>query len=212
MTDFEQTYTSKLALFQKPYTKTSVEDIQYIDFLPTSTISQGSVIEFRIPGTSSEYVDLKRCRLKLKARIIKSDGSPIGADDDVGLVNLSLASIFRQVDVQIQEKLLSSDINICYLYKSMMDVLLKYGFDLKEGLLQSELYYKDIGVMDAVPPGNNSGLVQRTAFTANGNEVTLEGPIHSDVFQQDRPILNGVKIVLKFHPSSDKFSLITREY
>ena len=209
MSDTEQTYTSKLALFQKPYIETSVEDIQYIDFLPTSTISQGSVIEFRIPGTSSEYIDLKRCRLKVKLRIINSDGTPIGVDNNVGLVNLSLASIFRQVDVQMQEKLVSSDINICYPYKSMMDVLLKYGFDLKEGLLQSELYYKDTSVMDAVPPGNNSGLMTRTAFTASGNEVTLEGPIHTDVFQQDRPILNGVKIVLKFHPSSDKFSLMT---
>ena len=91
----------------------------------------------------------------------------------------------------------------------MKDVLLKYGFDLKEGLLQSELYYKDSGVMDAVPPGNNSGLAQRTAFTASGNEVTLEGPVHSDVFQQDHPLLNGVKIVLKFYPSSNKFSLMT---
>ena len=209
MLDSEQTYTSKLALFQKPYIETSVEDIQYIDFLPTSTISQGSVIEFRIPGTSSEYIDLKRWRQKLKLRIINSDGTPIGMDNNVGLVNLSLASIFRQVNAQMQEKLVSSDINICYPYKSMMDVLLKYGFDLKEGLLQSELYYKDTGVMDAVPPGNNSGLMSRTAFTANGNEVTLEGPIHTDVFQQDRPILNGVKIVLKFHPRSDKFSLMT---
>ena len=171
MSDSEQTYTSKLALFQKPYIETSVEDIQYIDFLPTSTISQGSVIEFRIPGTSSEYIDLKRCRLKLKLRIINSDGTSIGMDNHVGLVNLSLASIFRQVDVQMQEKLVSSDINICYPYKSMMDVLLKYGFDLKEGLLQSELYYKDTGVMDAVPPGNNSGLMTRTAFTSNGGHL-----------------------------------------
>ena len=46
--DSEQTYSSKLALFQKPYTETSVEEVQYIDFLPTSTISDGSVIEFRI--------------------------------------------------------------------------------------------------------------------------------------------------------------------
>ena len=205
----EETYTSKLALFQKPYVESSVDEVQYIVFLPTSTISDGSVIEFRIPGTSSEYVDLQRCRLKVKLRIVDNQGTPIIAEDQVGLVNLSLSSIFRQVDVQMQEKLVSSEINICYPYKAIIDVLLKYGFDVKEGLLQSELYYKDTGVMDAVPPGNNSGLAVRTSYTANGNEVTLEGPIHTDLFQQDRLILNGMKIVLKFHPSSNKFALMT---
>ena len=207
--DSEDTYTSKLALFQKPYIESSVEEMQYIKFLPTSTISDGSVIEFRIPGTSSEYVDLQCCRLKLKLRIMDNQGTPIVAEDQVGLVNLSLSSISRQVDVQMQEKLVSSEINICYPFKTIIDMLLKYGFDVKEGLLQSELYYKDTAVMDAVQPGNNSGLAARTAYTANGNKVNLEGPIHTDLFQQDRLILNGVKIVLKFHPSSNKFPLMT---
>ena len=207
--DTEQTYSSKLALFQKPYIESSVEEVQYINFLPTSTISDGSVIEFRIPGTSAEYIDLKRSRLKVKAKIVKGDDTPIGQDSNVGLVNLSLASLFRQVNVQMQDKLVSSEINICYPYKAMMDVLLRYGFDVKEGPLQSELYYKDTGTMDAVPPGNNSGLMSRVAYTATGNEVTLEGPVHTDMFQQDRLILNGVKIVTKFHPSSRKFTLMT---
>ena len=173
----EQTYLSKLALFQKPYIESSIEEVQYIDFPPTSTISDGSVIKFRILGTSTEYIDLKRSRLKLKAKIVKSDDTPIGQDSNVGLVNLSLASLFQQVDVQMQDKLVSSEINICYPYKAMMDVLLRCGFDMKEGPLQSELCYKYTGNMDAVPPGNNSGLMSRVAYTANGNEVTLEGPV-----------------------------------
>ena len=74
-----------------------MDEVQYIEFLPT--ISDGSVIEFRIPGTSSEYVDLQRCRLKVKLRIVDNLGMPIIAEDKVGLVNLSLSSIFRQVDV-----------------------------------------------------------------------------------------------------------------
>ena len=91
----------------------------------------------------------------------------------------------------------------------MMDVLLRYGFDVKDSPLQSELYNKYTGNMDAVPPGNNSGLMSRIAYTTNGNEVTLEGPVHTDMFQQDRLILNGVKIVTKFHPSNRKFTLMT---
>ena len=142
------------------------------------------MIEFRIPGNNAEYIDLSHSKLKVKARIVKSDGSPIKAENHVALVNLSLSSIFRQVDVQMQEKLVGSGTNICYPYKAMLDTLLKYNHDVKEGPLQSELYYKDVGVMDATPPGNNSGLMSSDQYTAAGNEVTLEGPVHSDVFQQ----------------------------
>ena len=207
--DAEQTYSSRLALFQKPRIESSVEEVQYINFGPRNGISEGSIIEFVIPGTSAEYIDLKRTRLKVKARIVMSDGTPIKPDNQVGLVNLSLSSLFRQVDVLLQDKIVSSEINICYPYKALIDVLLHYGFDLKEGELQSELYYKDSGNMDAVPPGNNPGLMKQVKYTQNSTEVTLEGPVHTDMFQQDRLIINGVKIVTKFHPFSKKFSLMT---
>ena len=62
-------------------------------------------------------------------------------------------------------------------------------------------------ICDSVPPGNNSGLLSCVPYRASGNELTLEGPIHTDLFQQDHLILNGVKIVTEFHPSSRKFSL-----
>ena len=211
MVDTKETYSSKLALFQPPAVETTVEQVQYIEFLPSSTISKGSVIEFRIPGTSAEYIDLSRSKLKVKVRIVKSDGNPIKAENQVALVNLSLSSIFRQVDVQMQEKLVGSGTNICYPYKAMLDTLLKYNHDVKEGPLQSELYYKDVGVMDATPPGGNSGLMSRYQYTEAGNEVTLEGPVHTDIFQQERLILNGVKIVVSFHPVDNKFALMSSD-
>ena len=147
--------------------------------------------------------------LKVKARIVMSDGTPIKPDNQIGLVNLSLSSLFRQVDVLLQDKIVSSEINICYPYKALIDVLLHYGFDLKEGELQSELYYKDSGNMDAVTPDNNPELMERAKYTQNSTEVMLEGPVYTDMFQQDRLIINGVKIVTKFHPISKKFSLMT---
>ena len=211
MVDTKETYSSKLALFQPPAVETTVEQVQYIEFLPSSTISKGSVIEFRIPGTSAEYIDLSRSKLKVKARIVKSDGNPIKAENQVALVNLSLSSIFRQVDVQMQEKLVGSGTNICYPYKAMLDTLLKYNHDVKEGPLQSELYYKDVGVMDATTAGGNSGLMSRYQYTEAGNEVTLEGPVHTDIFQQERLILNGVKIVVSFHPVDNKFALMNSD-
>ena len=59
---------------------------------------------------------------------------------------------------------------------------MKGGFNVKEGLLQSELCYKDTGVMDAIPPGNNSRLAAKMACMANRNKLALEVLIHTDLF------------------------------
>jgi hypothetical protein len=58
------------------------------------------------------------------------------------------------------------------------------------------------------PDSGNEGLTERASFTNQGEYVTLEGPLHLDACQQDRLIINGVQIDLKFIPSIDSFALI----
>ena len=89
--DTEQTYSSRLALFQKPPVETGIEEIQYIEFGPRNGIFEGSIIEFLILGTSAEYIDLKRTRLKVKARVLMSDGTAIKAEN----MSDSLTSVCR---------------------------------------------------------------------------------------------------------------------
>ena len=67
------------------------------------------------------------------------------------------------------------------------------------------LFYKDTpGKMDAVnsvadDDDANLGLKARYVFTKNSNTVDMMGPIHSDIFFQDRLILNGVNLRLKLN-------------
>jgi hypothetical protein len=86
----------------------------------------------------------------------------------------------------------------------MLDVLLLYGHDAKETMLQSEMYFKDLaGSMDSVPGGGNSGLEYRFILTKKGYDVELEGPIHHNLFQ------NGLEVNIKLFPSSNAFLLMT---
>ena len=79
--------------------------------------------------------------------------------------------------------------------------------------LTSALFYKDTaGKMDNADPAGdddavNHGLKKRHEFTKNSKVVDLIGPIHSDIFFQDRHMLNGVDVKLKLIRSSNAFCL-----
>lgn len=205
-------HQANLALFQQPYVDTAIESIEWVDYRPVSQITRGATIEFSVPGHGLNYIDLKSTKLYIKVRILRPDGSPVQPSDTVGLINTPLSSIFRQVDVSLNQQVISPGIGTNYGYKGYFDLLLRNAEDAKQSQLQSQLYYKDTaGFMDNVDPveGPNFGLVQRYAWTKDGNAVELEGPIYVDIMQQDRFLLNGVQINVKLFPASDAFSLMS---
>ena len=89
----------------------------------------------------------------------------------------------------------------------MIDTLLQYNHDVKDSQLQSEGYIKDDAFfMDDITA--NSGYFKRKQLTANGI-ADFEGPIHMDVVQQPKAILNGVQILVKLFQHDDNFRLVT---
>ena len=97
----------------------------------------------------------------------------------------------------------------------MIETLLNYGGDAKSSQLSMALFYKDTpGKMDIMDPladddDANLGLKARYAFTKNSNTVDMMGPIHSDIFFQDRLILNGVNLRLKLKRAKNSFCLVS---
>ena len=77
------------------------------------------------------------------------------------------------------------------------------------------MFYKDTpGKMDVVDPvaddgDANMGLKARYTFTKQSNTVDMVGPIHSDIFLQDRLILNGVNLRLKLNRAKNSFCLVS---
>ena len=143
---------SELDLFALPPTQTSVEEGQWVEFHPISTISDGGPIEFFIPGSGEEYLDLNQTQLYVRAKVTKGDGSDLAADDPVGPVNLFLQSLFSQIDVSLNERLISPS-TPTYPYRAMIETLLSYGNDAKTTQLTAGLFYKDTaGKMDHPDP------------------------------------------------------------
>jgi len=79
----------------------------------------------------------------MRAKIIKAASSNIPNDAMVALVNLLLHSMFLQVDISLNDKLISNSTNT-YPYRAVLEMLLSYGGDAKTSQLSCKMYYKDM--------------------------------------------------------------------
>ena len=78
-----------------------IEEANYETVLPH--VQNDSVIEFNIESSDS-FIELNKTEVEVKLRIKKADGTNLGADDKVGLVNYAVASLFKDVEIQLNGK------------------------------------------------------------------------------------------------------------
>lgn len=205
---------SELDLFSTPPTQTSIESGYWTEYHPVASLDTGGPIEFAISGSSEDYIDLAQSQVYVKLKITKGDGGNLDNDENVGPINLLLHSLFSQVDVSLNDKLISQPTNT-YAYRAYLETLLNYGSTALDSHLTSSLWYQDThNHMDSTGTGEdaeNAGLVKRSRFARNSQFIDLLGRVHSDIFFQDRYMLNGVDLRLRFVRNKDAFILMSGE-
>ena len=127
----------------------------------------------------------------------------------VGPVNNFMHSLFSQIDVYFQNKLVSSS-NDNYAYEAYFNTLFNHFVNSKGTHLMAQLFCKDVAPMDSGDiNGTNVGLVTRAMYTRESRTLDLMGPLLLDIFTINKYILNGVEIKLKFWPSNSRFHLMS---
>ncbi|XP_072022286.1 uncharacterized protein F54H12.2-like [Amphiura filiformis] len=208
-----QCTTNQLDLFTVLPTQTGILSGTWDEYHPISNLLDGSPIEFHIAGTAEEYVDLSQTKLHIKAKIVNGDGTNLPAQAEVAPSNLFLQSLFSQCEVSLNERLVSVASNN-YPYRAYLETLLNYGREAKETQLTSSLFFKDkAGLMDETNPHAddgvvNTGLKKRCEYSARSRLIDMTGPLHSDIFMQEKLLLNGIDLKVKLTPSKAQFCLI----
>lgn len=210
---YQECTKSELDLFAAPHLQRNIDKAQWVEYFPVSNITDSGPVEFKVSGSGEEYTELRQAWLYVKAKVTKADGTNIvDGTDKVGPSNLFLQTLFSQVDVSLNDKMITESTNT-NAYKAMMSTLLTYGSDAKKSQLSAELFYKDTaGRMDVADPSAaspNSGLKTRYSFIKDSSTVELVGPLHVDLFYQDRLLLNGVSIRIRLNRSKNSFSLLS---
>lgn len=201
------TVKTELDLFAVPPTQNSVESGSIQCYRPVSALTDTSPIEFVIPPSNEEYIDLAHTAIHL---VVKINGQP---RQNVAPVNNFLHSMFSQVDVFLNQR------NICppsshYSYRSYFESLLNYGIDAKNTHLQTSMWYKDTaGQMDRIVAdegGNvNEGHLKRQALSADAKSIDLYGQIHCDLFNQNKYLINGVEVAIRLVKEKPQFCLMS---
>lgn len=204
-------YGKELGIFHVPPANSAVEKIQWVEYRPVSTVGDEGPVEFNIKSGGNQYIDLRRTKLRVKVKVMKGDGKSTDDLEHVGPINLFLHSLWSQVEVQLQQKNVGSS-GMLYPFKAYLDTLLHYGVDERESHLQSQMYFPDsfdkMGTSDPIG-GNNKGLAYRTNLVSGSRIVDMEGPLHSDVCQMSRYLLNGIQVSFKLWPSKNAFRLMS---
>lgn len=203
---------SELDLFTLPPTQTSIENSHFVYYNPVSTLSDDAPIEFIVPGHGDEYIDLAHTMIKVRAKIVKPDGTAT-ITDNVGPVNNFLHSIFNQVDVYFNQKVVTSPNNL-YGYRAYIETLLNYGSDAKSSHLGMGLWSTDSFLaMESGPivtgdGAKNQGLGVRHWFTKGGKVFDMLGHLHCDVFNQDKFLMNGVELRVRLIRAKNEYCLM----
>ena len=212
---------SELDIFSVPSTQTSIEQTVYKKYHPVSTVIGHSPLEFHVPATDEDYLDLQQSFLYLKIRIQTGLGQNIKAPDTgnpsdasfVFPINYFVNTQFKNVDIYLSGTQISPNDNM-YPYRAYLETLMTYGSDVKEGPLQTGLYYADttdpnlydktVNDEDCV----NVGARQRYLKTRYSNSVEMIGKIHNPLFNQPKLLLNKTDLRIKFNRADPKFSLM----
>ena len=203
---------SELDLFSVPPTQTSIESADFVEYNPISSLSDDTPIEFSVSGSGQDYIDLANTQLLVRAKILKGDGGNIEGTDNVGPVNLLLHSLFSEVEVKLNDTLVTSA-NNTYAYRTYLETLLSYGPAAKQSHLTGALFYKDVGNLDDNNPrannATNTALVKRHSFTNGSAVVDMIGYIHSDLFFQDKYLPGEVSVRMRLVRNKNAFCLMS---
>ncbi|KAL5015214.1 hypothetical protein ScPMuIL_009484, partial [Solemya velum] len=202
-----------LLVFKEPANQVAVQKVYFSECRPVSSYhTDGTPVEIFVPNQGNEYLDLKRSRLYVKARIVKADGSALVPQEKTGIINLPLQSLWSQVDVYANGKLISLH-GSHYPWKAYLKTILYRSKNVTETQLKSQLFVKDDGAFDDPDAfgGTNRGLAARYRLTKQSRTFDMEGPLYEDVFGLEKYLVNGVDLQLKFFRNPSSFLLMSEE-
>ncbi len=201
---------SELELFTIPPHNVSMERGDYAVHKPLAQISHSTPLEFHVQASPDEYIDLGRTKLQLTLRIAKRSGEALGQGARVTTANLLLHTLFSRVDCKLNGTLVTANVDT-YPYKAYLETILSHGSASSKSWLQAELYEEDDPCNDNYDPTARNaqpGIKKRNERIKESRIFQLTGRPHVDIFMQDKYLLPGVDIDLKFTKSPTRFHLL----
>lgn len=195
----------------------AMTDGRWQTYYPINALaSESGVVEFSIPGTTNEVIDLNNTSIYIRGKVKKNATTALVADNKIFPANNFLHSMIRHIDVSINGQLVTRA-GKDYAYKAMLMKLTQTDMPRagKDPQLLLEGFAMDKpGKANAIDSDKDAanraepGGVARAELIAASREFELVGTPCIDLFQTDRSLLMGCDIALKIYFNEPKFYLI----
>lgn len=200
-----QCKNSALCIFDKPGILTDIQRRYTVDYHPINALTSDGPIEFVIPGSSEDYIDVGNTQLYVSFKVVHEDGTKIDQKDDVvGFNNLAIASLFSDASLKIGDTQVqggSSD----YPYKGYFRTVMQFTPQAQNSHMTGMGWYKDQA--EHFDKKANSGFTVRQALVGDSETVEILGPLYFDFFNQERHLINGTPMRIKLTPNKPEFFL-----
>lgn len=198
--------SSATDIFSSPPTQTAILDRRVVHIYPSPSLLDDTPIEFYIAASDENYTSLIHA-LSLEISITKKDGTVLAVADNVALTNFPLHALFSQVDVFINDTLVTTSANT-YPYAAAIEKLLTYDKETLHTQFSNELIALDTaGSVDDIAD-DNKGFTKRKEYTKLSKTVELRGSLHVPILRLDRLLINQCSVRVKLYPNNPRFYLM----
>lgn len=196
-----------------PDTFGDIEDEQEYQVLPTNSLTDNDdlPIDLNFTGTPDWFILFCHSYIHIIIQIVKKNGEKISVTDIVSPINLLAHALFNQIDLYINEVLVSKNSGH-YGFKAYIGTMCGYSNIAKKSGLQTELFFIDGPGEDfdatVIERTKNPGIVLRNELGAESRFIDMVFKPHLDMFNQGRPIPPSNDIRLRLNRTSPEFCLM----
>lgn len=202
---------SELEVFRPINVQVALTDGRWQAYQPLNALTNADIIEFIVPATSNEVIDMNNISLYVKAKIVKLDGTNIDEADTIHPVDNFLQSLFRHTEVSVNGQLITRSSRDNSYKDYMKRILLRdTPYNTAKKQFQNRLVgfcMTEAGKGDATTIANDSAAKQRAKWIAGSKTFELRGTPQVDLFETDRSLIPGADLQLKFYLNDPAFFL-----
>lgn len=199
----------EMDIFSTPNIESAITGETETEYFPLNPVLEGYPIQFDIPETYTQFTD-PHFLIKVRVKILKSDGKELDDNAKVGSVNLLLHALFKDVILKANGVIINQA-NGTYPFRAYIETVYSYSSLATENAVGApQLFYKDTpGRFNGVAAGVNNGFDKRVVKFTKSKEVEMAGRLHCDLLLQNKLIVPGVKFSLTLIPSPSEFTVMS---
>lgn len=195
---------SSLLLFDKPAVQSDIQQHYVQKYYPINTLNATGPIEFVVEGNTEEYIDVNDIKLYIKAKVTLADGKNVEAAHKAALVNLPIATLFRDASLHIAGTQVEGG-QMNYPYLGYFATAMEYSRGAQKTHMESLGWYKDTAAkFDSAT--DNTGYDKRHAMINDSKTFELYGPLYLNFCRQSQYLISNTPIRIKLLPSEPEFA------